>query len=93
MLLLIFSYIFAQIFKLDAVKTEDVREEILQRKLAVETEPIKKIEILQQINEAIKVNMHNKNNWRILFILSFSVLNLDEKDSSSVDKTNSYGRV
>ena len=69
MLLLIFSYIFAQIFKLDAVKTEDVREEILQRKLAVETEPIKKIEILQQINEAIKVNMHNKNNWRILFIL------------------------
>ena len=93
MLLLIFSYIFAQIFKLDAVKTEDVREEILQRKLAVETEPIKKIEILQQINEAIKVNMHNKNNWRILFILSFSVLNLDEEDSSSVDKTNSYGRV
>ena len=93
MLLLIFSYIFAQIFKLDAVKTEDVSEEILQRKLAVETEPIKKIEILQQINEAIKVNMHNKNNWRILFILSFSVLNLDEEDSSSVDKTNSYGRV
>lgn len=42
------------------MRTEDVREEILQRKLSAEINPIKRIEIKKQINEAIKVR--NKTN-------------------------------